>query len=83
MVLGIKHIHEVLNIKYRDLKPENILLNDEGHVKIVDFGLCKLFDKPDDKSDTFVGTAEYLAPEMILRSGHTKNVGILNLYIYF
>ena len=45
-------------------------------MKIVDFGVCKIFENPNKKSDTFVGTAEYLAPEMILRSGHTKNVGI-------
>ena len=55
-----------MNIKYRDLKPENILLNDEGNVKIVDFGVCKIDENPDEKSDTFVGTAEYLAPEIIL-----------------
>ena len=69
------------------------MLTDEGHVKIVDFGackifenpneksntffgICKIFENPNEKSNTFVGTAEYLAPEMILRSGHTKNVGI-------
>ena len=52
------------------------MFTDEGHVKIVDFGVCKIFENPNKKSDTFVGTAEYLAPEMILRSGHTKNVGI-------
>ena len=74
-----------MNIKYRDLKPENILLNDEGNVKIVDFGVCKIDEKldenPDVKSDTFVGTAEYLAPEIILGSGHTKNVDLWSLGI--
>ena len=70
-----------MNIKYRDLKPENILLNDEGNVKIVDFGVCKIDENPDEKSDTFVGTAEYIAPEMILGSGHTKNVDLWSLGI--
>ena len=35
-----EYLHS-LNIIYRDLKPENILIDDEGHVKLTDFGLAK------------------------------------------
>jgi len=49
------------------LKPENILLSAEGNVKLIDFGLCKSFENDEDMSNTFVGTAEYLSPEMIMR----------------
>lgn len=61
------HKHEVI---YRDLKPENILLDDEGHIKLTDFGLSKLNVKKFEKAFTFCGTPEYLAPEIILGQGH-------------
>jgi len=43
---------------------ENILLDQSGYIKIIDFGLAKIM-KEGEMSDTFCGTPEYLAPEMI------------------
>ncbi|KFY50494.1 hypothetical protein V495_00210 [Pseudogymnoascus sp. VKM F-4514 (FW-929)] len=62
------------NVIYRDLKPENILLDYTGHVALCDFGLCKLDMKDEDKTNTFCGTPEYLAPELLLGQGYTKSV---------
>ncbi|OJJ46692.1 hypothetical protein ASPZODRAFT_16440 [Penicilliopsis zonata CBS 506.65] len=59
---------------YRDLKPENILLDYTGHVALCDFGLCKLDMKDEDRTNTFCGTPEYLAPELLLGNGYTKTV---------
>ena len=40
LILAIEHLHNI-NILYRDLKPENIMLYQDGHIKLVDFGLSK------------------------------------------
>ncbi|CAR29179.1 hypothetical protein ZYGR_0Z01000 [Zygosaccharomyces rouxii] len=63
-----------LDVIYRDLKPENILLDYQGHIALCDFGLCKLNMKDKDKTDTFCGTPEYLAPELLLGQGYSKIV---------
>ncbi|MCJ1295360.1 hypothetical protein MMC34_006922 [Xylographa carneopallida] len=62
------------NVIYRDLKPENILLDYSGHIALCDFGLCKLDMKDEDRTNTFCGTPEYLAPELLLGQGYTKTV---------
>jgi len=66
------HDHGVI---YRDLKPENLLITADGHIKVTDFGLSKegLFSK-DDRTGTFCGTPEYLAPEVLEGKGYGKAV---------
>jgi len=70
---ALEHLHS-RKIVYRDLKPENVLLDAEGHVRVTDFGLAK--DEMDmrDKTHTFCGTPDYLAPEIIKGSGHGRGV---------
>ncbi len=52
---------------YRDLKPENVLICEEGHVSLIDYGLAKRGTSLP-RVDSFVGTPEYLAPEIVTRS---------------
>jgi len=73
ILLGIEHLHRQ-GIIYRDLKPENILLDAQGHVKLTDFGLCKESIYDGGQTHTFCGTIEYMAPEILTRSGHGKAV---------
>lgn len=66
--LGLGHLHEQ-NIVYRDLKPENIIMDELGNVYLTDFGMAKFLGEGG-STQSFVGTPEYLAPEIISCAGH-------------
>ena len=68
VVLAIGYLHKEMNVIYRDLKPENIIFDEDGYVKLTDFGLAK----QGDFSTTFCGTPEYVSPEMLSGKGHDK-----------
>ena len=69
IAVGIQHLHD-LGIAYRDLKPENVLINDDGYIKLCDFGSSVKL-RGTEKETMFAGSPEYASPEMITHEGHT------------
>lgn len=73
ILLAIAHLH-ASNILYRDLKLENIVITADGNVACTDFGLSKEEMDDNERTSSFVGTCEYLAPELIMKDGYGKAV---------
>lgn len=72
MISALEHIHQK-NVIHRDIKPEN-LLNDNGTLKIADFGWS--IHAPKRKRHTICGTLDYLPPEMVKKKEHDKTADL-------
>eukprot|EP01136_Pigoraptor_vietnamica_P016399 Opistho-1_new@4830 len=71
LVLALEHIHS-LGIVHRDIKPENLLISKDGHIKLADFGLCKIITKVSDRNCAIEPEAEVSDP-----SAHDSQLSVL------
>ena len=69
IAIALQHLHD-LGIAYRDLKPENILIDEDGYIKLCDFG-ASVRIRGTEKENSFAGSPEYASPEMITYEGHS------------
>ncbi|GAQ89371.1 serine/threonine protein kinase [Klebsormidium nitens] len=72
IAVALEYMHSK-NFLYRDLKIENVMLDASGHVKLTDLGFSRR-SLPGERRHTFVGTPDYLAPEIVNGKGHGRAV---------
>lgn len=84
--MELVNVIEYMNTKkfaHRDIKPENLLLDGNWHLKLTDFGTAKTINK-DNRGNSFVGTAEYVSPEVLSgnESGFPSDLWALGCILY-
>lgn len=79
VISAMQYLHSrEVSIIHRDIKPENLIIDENGVLKLADFGWAN-YVKNNKKRHSYCGTPEYLSPEMIKKMGHDKPLDIWNL----
>jgi len=80
---GIAHAHDSYII-HRDLKPQNIMIQDDGKIKITDFGIAMALNSTQlTQTNSVMGSVHYLPPEQATGKGSTIKCDIYSMGILF
>lgn len=79
LVLALEYLHNEKHIAHRDLKSENIMLDSYDNIKIIDFGLSKMFKTADQLLVTPCGSPAYAAPEMLTGKPYTPSTDLWSI----
>lgn len=77
---GVKHAHE-RGVVHKDLKTQNILLDEHKNVKITDFGIADIMDEDVTRTQSLMGTPQYIAPEILNRESLTAQSDLYSVGI--
>ncbi len=75
---ALKHAHDI-GVIHRDLKPANLVVDSNWQVKLVDFGIAKIFGDSNTVAGSLLGTADYMAPEQATSEGITQRTDLYAL----
>lgn len=77
---GVKHAHD-RGVVHKDLKSQNILLDENKNVKITDFGIADIMDEDVTRTQSLMGTPQYIAPEILNRESLTAQSDLYSVGI--
>lgn len=76
LISTIEVLHDTYSVIHRDVKTENILIDQNNHIRLIDFGLCDNFASQSQEFRFVCGSPAYISPEMAKNEPYNKSIDI-------